>query len=131
MKCRNFVSLKGYIGQEPKVKNLPGGALVATFSLATKERWKDRKTGQWKEHLEWHNVQAWAYLAERVERDFKKGSYIDVEGKIVTEHWVDKEGVDQYRKVIKAGDLDLLEKRGRADYDKPTDSDGAGEKGEF
>ena len=131
MNCENDHRIIGFVGKDPRIKNLPGGTLVADFSVATKSRWKDKKTGDWKEEVSWHLVKAWAYLAERVERDLKKGSYVRVQGPSVTETWTDKEGVKQYRKVIKAADLYLLEKKGRTVPEGATDSDRGGEKGDF
>ena len=129
MKCKNHHVIRGYVGKDPVVKNLPGGGIAADFSVATTSKWKDKKSGEWQEQTEWHNVKAWRYLAERVERDLKKGSYVEVEGKSVTETWPDKDGKTCYKTVINASDVDLLEKRQRTDLDPKTDSDRGGDKG--
>jgi len=93
--------------------------------VATTRAWKDRKTCEWCEVTEWHNVEAWTYLAERVERDLKKGSPVYVEGATETQHWKDKEtGQDRSQKVIKAADLFLLGERTRVDHDTKS-KDGA------
>lgn len=55
MKSINKVILIGTLGKDPEVKYTPSGAAVASFSLATSERYKD-KAGQWQERTEWHNV---------------------------------------------------------------------------
>ena len=124
MKCKNRVELRGYVGGDPKVTNLPGGGLVAEFSVGTTSKWKNKKTGEWDEATEWSNVKAWGYLAERVERDFKKGSYVDIEGRIQTETWKDKQtNEDRSKKVINASDVDLLERRQKAPEESKTASD--------
>ena len=124
MKCKNRAVIRGYVGKHPRIKNLPNGDMVANFSVATTTKWKNKATGEWMENTEWHDVQAWKYLAERVERDFKKGSFVEVEGKIVTERWNDKEsGQERQRKVIKAADVDLLEKRQAPQREPETGSD--------
>ena len=45
---RNLAVLLGFVGQEPSIKKFDNGNEVASFSLATSESWKDKKTGEWK-----------------------------------------------------------------------------------
>ena len=54
----NKVILVGNLGKDPELRYTPSGAAVATFSLATTERYKDRD-GNRQEKTEWHNVVAW------------------------------------------------------------------------
>jgi single-strand DNA-binding protein len=39
----------GRLGKDPEVRNLDNGAVVANFSIATSESYKDRTTGEKKE----------------------------------------------------------------------------------
>ncbi len=91
----NKVSLIGHLGKDPEVRRLESGAAVAKFSLATSESYKD-KAGEWQSVTEWHDVVLWRSLAERAERDLKKGSLVFVEGKLTTRKWQDKEGNNRY-----------------------------------
>lgn len=84
--------------------------MVASFTLATTERYKD-KNGEWQEQTEWHNIVCWRALAERVEKYVKKGSQLFVEGKIRTNNWVDKDGQKRYSVEILADTIQLLGKR--------------------
>ena len=123
--------IRGYVGRDPMIKNLPGGELKARFTVAVTDKWKDKKTGEWMERTEWFTVEAWKYLAERVERDIKKGVPVYVEGKTVTERWKDKEtGEDRSAKVVKAADIVLLVDRPRSGFDQKSEK-GGGEDGAF
>lgn len=106
----NKVLLIGNLGRDPEVRHLESGSVVAKFSVATNESYKD-KAGEWQTVTEWHNVVAWRALASRVERDLKKGSMVFVEGKLTTRKWQDKEGNDRYSTEVVANNLRLLEKR--------------------
>ncbi|MEY4107284.1 MAG: hypothetical protein RL181_1626 [Bacteroidota bacterium] len=87
----NRVILIGNLGKDPEVRRLESGAVVAKFSLATSESYKD-KDGQWQEQTEWHDIVVWRNLAERAEQYLKKGSTIYLEGKLTHRSWQDAEG---------------------------------------
>ncbi len=86
--------------------------MVANFGLATTERYKDQQ-GNWQDRTEWHNVVAYARLAEIVRDYVKKGSKLFIEGRLTTRNWEDKEyaGRKVYRTEIIASDLSLLSGR--------------------
>ncbi len=106
----NKVTLIGNLGRDPEVRRLENGAVVAKFSVATNESYKD-KAGEWQTQTEWHNVIVWRQLAERAERDLKKGKMVYVEGKLTHRKWQDKEGNDRYTTEVVANTFRLLEKR--------------------
>lgn len=107
-KSVNKTILLGNVGKDPEVKSTNGGTLVATFSLATSDRYKD-KQGEVQEQTEWHNLVAYARGAEIIRDYVKKGSKLYVEGKIRTRSWDDKDtGKKVYRTEIVVGDISLL-----------------------
>ena len=106
----NKVTLVGYLGKDPEVRHLESGTSVAQFSVATTENYKD-KAGEWQSNTEWHNVVCWRSLAERAEKNLKKGTLVYIEGKISTRKWQDKEGNDRYSTDIIANLYRKLEKR--------------------
>ena len=55
----NKVILVGNLGKDPEVRYTAGGTAVASFSIATTEKFKG-KTGEWEEKTEWHNITLWA-----------------------------------------------------------------------
>ena len=106
----NKVLLIGNLGKDPEVRHLESGVAVAKFSLATNESYKD-KNGEWQNLTEWHDIVAWRGLAERVERDLKKGKLAYVEGKLTHRKYQDKEGNDRYITEVVANVVRVLEKR--------------------
>jgi single-strand DNA-binding protein len=114
-KSVNKVILLGNVGKEPEFKMLPSGQGVANFSIATAERYKD-KGGEWQERTEWHNLVAYARLAEIIRDYVKKGSKLYVEGRLTTRSWDDKEsGKKVYRTEIVVAELSLLSGRGEGE----------------
>ena len=105
----NKVILVGNLGKDPEVRHLEGGSVVASFSLATTETFKD-KSGQRVEQTEWHNVVVWRGLAEIAEKYLKKGMTIYLEGKIRTRSW-DKEGQKHYTTEIIADTFTIISKK--------------------
>ena len=116
-KSVNKVILVGNVGKDPEVKYSQSGTPVATLSLATNERFKDRN-GEWQDRTEWHSIVAWQRLAEIVGEYVAKGSKVYIEGKIQTSSWEDRQsGERKYRTEIVARDLLLLGPRGNSDDD--------------
>jgi single-strand DNA-binding protein len=107
----NKVILIGRLGKDPEVRNLDNGAVVANFSIATSESYKDRTTGEKKEITEWHNIVLWRGLAEIAQKYLKKGDMVYIEGKIRTRSW-EKEGVTRYITEIVADNMNMLSPRG-------------------
>ncbi|WP_373553750.1 single-stranded DNA-binding protein [Haliscomenobacter sp.] len=87
----NRVMLIGNLGKDPEVRSLENGAMVAKFSLATSESYRD-KENNWQELTEWHDIVVWRTVAERAEKSLKKGMTIYLEGKLTHRTWQDKDG---------------------------------------
>ena len=105
--------LIGNVGRDPEVRYLDGqsgNAKVATFTLATTERYRDRN-GETRENTEWHNIVAWRSTADVVEKFVKKGTQVYIEGRIRTRSWDDQTGNKRYTTEIIADNLQLLGKR--------------------
>lgn len=97
MSSVNKAIILGNLGKDPEVRSTPGGSKVATLSVATSERWKDKNTGEQREQTEWHRVVIWNKLAEIAESYLSKGSKVYLEGKLTTRKWTDqKTGADRY-----------------------------------
>jgi single-strand DNA-binding protein len=103
----NKVILVGNLGKDPELKHTSGGTAVATMTVATNERFKD-KSGEWQDKTEWHNVVLWQRLAEIAAEYLKKGRSVYVEGRLQTRSWEDKQGQKRYTTEIVASDLVLL-----------------------
>ena len=121
----NKVMLIGNVGRDPEVRYLEGnnpgaqGRKVATFTLATSERFRDR-SGETRENTEWHNIVAWGQPADVCERFVRKGTQLYIEGRLRTRKYTDRNGQEKYTTEINVDTLQLLGRR---------ESDGAGDGG--
>ena len=102
----NKVMLIGNVGQDPEVKQLTGGDSVATLSIATTERWKN-KEGEKQEETQWHRCVAWRKTAEIIEKYVKKGDRIYIEGKLVHRSY-EKDGETKYITEIVIRDMKMM-----------------------
>jgi single-strand DNA-binding protein len=110
-KSVNKVILLGNVGKDPEIRSTGGGTMVASFTLATSDRYQDAQ-GNWQDKTEWHNLKAFKRTAEIVRDYVKKGAKLYIEGKITTNSWDDKEsGQKRYRTEIIVNDLSLLSGR--------------------
>ena len=107
----NKVILIGNVGKDPEVRHLETGIAVASFTLATTERYKNRN-GELQDQTEWHNIVCWRNLAELSEKYIKKGAQIFVEGKIRTRSWADQTGAKRSTTEIVADNIRLLDRKG-------------------
>ncbi|MDX5423211.1 MAG: single-stranded DNA-binding protein [Hymenobacteraceae bacterium] len=103
----NKVILIGNLGKDPEVRHLEGGVAVARFPIATSETFKD-KSGQRQERTEWHNIVLWRGLAEVAEKYLRKGQAVFIEGKIRTNNYQDKDGIQRYSTEIVADNMTML-----------------------
>lgn len=106
----NRVMLIGNLGKDPEIRRLENGAVVAKFSIATNESYRD-KSGEWQTQTEWHDVVAWRQLAERAESQLKKGAQIYVEGKLTTRTWQDQDGNQRRTTEVLANSFRVLGRR--------------------
>ena len=121
----NKTILLGNLGRDPEIRSMQSGAKMASFSIATSKRWKDRNTQEQKEKTSWHNIVVFGDgLVDIVERYVKKGSKIYIEGELQTRKWQDKDGNDRYTtEVILQGyncNLTLLDSRNNSQIDNNT-----------
>jgi single-strand DNA-binding protein len=81
--------------------------MVANFSVATNRVYTDRD-GQRQEQTEWHNIVAWARLAEIAEQYLKKGDQVYIEGRLQTRSWEDQSGETRRTTEIVVQEMQML-----------------------
>lgn len=109
----NKVILIGNVGQDPEIRytgDVNNGTKVATFRVATTERYRDR-SGNLQEHTEWHSIVVWRNTADVVEKYVKKGTQVYIEGRLRSRSWDDQNGNKRYVTEIVADTLQLLGRR--------------------
>jgi single-strand DNA-binding protein len=122
----NKVILIGNCGRDPEVRYLPSGSAVATVSIATSSKRKDKQSGEMIEETQWHRVTFFDRLAEIAGEYVKKGRPIYVEGRLKYGKFTNKDGVEQNTCDIIATEMQLL--GGREGMGGPSggDEDGGG-----
>jgi len=116
----NKAQLIGNLGDDPQVQITDGGKVLATFSLATNRRWKDRE-GNPQEATDWHRIVCWGRRAKIAEEYLTKGRQVYFEGRLQTTSWEDEEaGITRYRTEIVCQNLQML---GRPNGDAAEGSD--------
>lgn len=108
MSSVNKAIIVGRVGKDPEIRSTAGGTTVANLSIATSEKWRDKQTGETKEKTEWHRVKFFGRTAEVIGEYVSKGSLMYVEGRIETDKYTDKEGVERYSTGILGDRMQLL-----------------------
>ena len=109
----NKVILVGNLGRDPEVRYTKSGQAVASFSLATSEKWTG-KDGNKEEKTEWHRIVAWGKLGEICGEYLSKGKQIYIEGRLQTREWEDNDGNKKQTTEIVANNMTMLGQAGGA-----------------
>ena len=107
----NKVILVGNCGHDPEIRYLPSGQPVASVSIATSSRRKDRNTGEVVEDTQWHRVTFYDRLAEIAGEYLKKGRPVYVEGRLKYGKYTGQDGIERNTVDIIATELQLLGSR--------------------
>ncbi len=103
----NKVQIIWNLTAEPEIRETPNWQKVATFSVATNRKWKD-KQDQMQEEVEYHSIVAWRWLADIAESYMQKWKKVYVEGYLKTRSWDDAAWVKKYKTEIVADQVILL-----------------------
>jgi len=101
----NQVVIVGNLTRDPEVKFIPSGTAVAAFGVAVNEKYKTGE--QWKERVNFFDVEAWGKLAEICGENLKKGRNVLVAGALRYESW-EKDGEKKSRIKIVADKVQFL-----------------------
>ena len=113
MASLNKVMLIGNLGKDPEVRFTASGAAVASFSIATSDRIKN-KSGEWEDRTEWHNIVLWNKLAEVAKEYLTKGKTVYIEGRLQTRKWQDRDGKDRWSTEIVGDRMQMLSPKGES-----------------
>ncbi len=108
----NKVIIVGRLGRDPELRSTQSGQAVASFSIATNERWTG-KNGEPEERTEWHNIVVWGRQAELCRDYLAKGSQVYLEGRLQTREYTDRDGNQRKATEIVARDIVFLSGRGQ------------------
>jgi single-strand DNA-binding protein len=104
----NKATLIGRLGADPEIKYMSNGAAVANITVATSRRWKDKASGEKKEHTEWHRVVMFGRTAEVAGQYLKKGGMVHIDGHLQTRKWQGQDGQERYTTEIVCDHMIML-----------------------
>ena len=90
----NKVILIGNLGRDPETRMTADGRPICSLALATTRRYKDSQ-GALQEETEWHRVTLFGRQAEVAQQYLKKGNPVYIEGRIRTNRYTDKDGIER------------------------------------
>lgn len=104
----NKVILIGNLGRDPELRYTQGGGPVASLSVATTRKWRNKQSNEFVEETEWHKVSVFGKTAESCEKHLAKGRQVYIEGRLKTRSYDDKDGVKRYSTEIIAENVVFL-----------------------
>ena len=116
----NKVIIVGHLGNDPEMITMPNGEQVANISVATRESWTDKNSGEKKTQTEWHRIVFYRRQAEICGQYLQKGSQVYIEGRLKTRKWQDSNGQDRYTTEIQGDNLQMLGGRQDAAQNQPS-----------
>ena len=106
----NKVILVGNVGKDPEISYSALGDTIASFSLATTDRYKDKNSGESKDVTEWHRINCFRQTADVVKNYVFKGMQLYVEGRLRTREYT-QDGIKRYVTEIVANTIQMLGKK--------------------
>lgn len=100
----NNVSLVGRLTRDPEIKTTNSGSTYARFSIAVDRRGKDAGT-------DFINIVAFGKTSEFIERYFRKGQRIGINGRIQTGSYEGKDGKKVYTFDVIAENVEFVESK--------------------
>lgn len=123
----NSVQLVGRFVRDPEVKYTDAGSSVARFSLAVDRRFKSENGPT----ADFPNCVAFGKTAEFIEKYFRQGMRIGVQGRIQTGSYTNKDGVKVYTTDVVVESCEFVESKGaQQSSGQSKDSGGFGNYGE-
>ena len=112
-----FVTLVGYVAQEPNIRTTTTGKAVTDLRVGVTPRIRDNQTGEWRDgQASYFSVSCWERLAHHVRASMHKGDPVLVKGKFQTRTYEDKDGNPKTETRITADTVGHDLSRGIANY---------------
>lgn len=125
MSSVNRVIVLGRLGNDPDIRYGASGSAVAIISIATSEKWKDKQSGQMQERTEWIKATAFGRTAEVIGQYLTKGSMIYIEGRLQTDKYTDKNGIERYSTGVIIDKMQMIptgQQQGNQQQNRPQNS---------
>lgn len=107
----NKITIIGHLGRDSEIRYLSDGTAVASFSIATSEKRKDR-SGEMQESTLWFKATIWGKRAEALSQYLLKGKQVYLEGALSQQEYADKDGNQRTSLEVRISEIQLLGGRG-------------------
>ena len=112
-----YVTLVGFVAQDPVQRETKNGVLVTDLRVGATPRVQDRVTNQWRDGVtSYYDVSCWRRLGDHVRASLRKGDPVTIKGKFRSRTFVDKAGVSRTVIDIMANTVGHDLNRGVANY---------------
>lgn len=116
----NSITVRGHVGTHPEIVITPAGRRLVKFRLGSTRSFRDRATGQWREHpTDWFTVEVWGDKGINLDQSLRVGVPVVVLGTFSCQEW-STEQRQGYTNVINADSVSVDLRNGRAPYTKIT-----------
>ena len=105
----NSITLKGFLGRDAELHVNTNQTPFAVLSLATKSTHRNRQTGEFVAHTEWHRVVANGRLVESA-KSLLKGAHVEIQGRLQSYRYEDNAGVQRRVWEVRASAVTHLER---------------------
>jgi single-strand DNA-binding protein len=112
-----YVTLVGFVAQDPIQRPTKNGVLVTDLRVGATPRVQDRVTNEWRDGItSYYDVSCWRRLGENVRASLRKGDPVMIKGKFRARTYTDKNGVTRTVIDIVADTVGHDMNRGVANY---------------
>ena len=112
-----YVTLVGFVAQDPVQRETKNGVMVTDLRVGATPRVQDRVTNQWRDGVtSYYDVSCWRRLGDHVRASLRKGDPVTIKGKFRSRTFVDKAGVSRTVIDIMANTVGHDLNRGVANY---------------
>ena len=88
-----YVTLVGYVAQEPNIRTTKTGKIVTELRVGISPRYRDQASGEWRDgQSSYFSVSCWDRLAHHVRASMHKGDPVLVRGRFRTSTYEDRDG---------------------------------------
>ena len=123
-----YVTLVGFVAQDPIQRPTKNGVLVTDLRVGATPRVQDRVTNEWRDGItSYYDVSCWRRLGDNVRASLRKGDPVMIKGKFRSRTFTDKNGVTRTVIDIVADTVGHDMNRGVANYlrqHRPAATDG-------
>jgi single-strand DNA-binding protein len=112
-----YVTLVGFVAQDPIQRPTKNGVLVTDLRVGATPRVQDRVTNEWRDGItSYFDVSCWRRLGENVRASLRKGDPVMIKGRFRARTYTDKNGVNRTVIDIVADTVGHDMNRGVANY---------------